>query len=214
MAGRMGVRLMAIVAIGDRGRLYLSPTVDMEAASKQAVANWIPEQDLIGKSGDQLPLYGMKQYWQLYTTRQLVTLNTFSDLIQKARAKVKNDALEDSVYDDPRPLREGGFGPIAYAEAVSVYLAMGVSKLSDYNSSLVLWSPGRDQAKATFARQALPMVWHFTEINPFAEAAGDLLVSLGGISKALLELPASQPGDAEQQDAAKGDFQPACYYLH
>ena len=206
MAGRMEVRLMAIVAKGDRGRVYLSPTVDMETISEQAVPQWIPEQDLIGKSGDQLPLYGMKQYWQLYTTRQLVVLNTFSNLIHRARAKVKNDTLEDTVYDDPRPLREGGSGPIAYAEAVSVYLAMGVSKLSDYNSSLVLWSPGRDQAKATFARQALPMVWDFTEINPFAEAAGDLLVSLAGISKALLKLPASQPGDAKQQDAAKGDF--------
>ena len=36
MAGRMGARLMAIVAEGTRGRVYLPPTPEMEAAALAA----------------------------------------------------------------------------------------------------------------------------------------------------------------------------------
>ena len=42
-AGRMGARLMAIVAEGDRGRVYLAPTVAHEAAAGEARPDWKPE---------------------------------------------------------------------------------------------------------------------------------------------------------------------------
>ena len=37
-AGRMGARLMAIVAEGERGRVYLAPTPEMEAAAREGEA--------------------------------------------------------------------------------------------------------------------------------------------------------------------------------
>ena len=39
-AGRMGARLMAIVAEGDRGRVYLAPTPEMEAVALTAPPTW------------------------------------------------------------------------------------------------------------------------------------------------------------------------------
>ena len=42
-AGRMGARLMAIVAEGERGRVYLAPTPEMEAVARKAKPEWKPE---------------------------------------------------------------------------------------------------------------------------------------------------------------------------
>ena len=42
-AGRMKVRLMAIVAAGDRTRIYLSPSFEAEAAARDAKPAWKPE---------------------------------------------------------------------------------------------------------------------------------------------------------------------------
>jgi putative DNA methylase len=89
----------------------------------------------------------------------------------------------------------------AYAEAIATYLALGVSKLADYNSSFAVWSPTRDQAKSTFARQALPMVWDYAEVNPFAMAAGDLDVTLAGISEVLESSVGGETATVTQFDA-------------
>ncbi len=161
MAGRMGARLMAIVAQGDRERLYLSPSAEHEAAAERAKPRWRPENDLIGKCRDQLPLYGMDTFGDLFTPRQLVALTTFSDLVGEATERIRRDAVAAGLPDDDRPLRDGGAGARAYAEAAGVYLALGVSKLSDTQSSLCRWKPSMNQSIATFGRQALPMVWDF-----------------------------------------------------
>jgi putative DNA methylase len=92
------------------------------------------------------------------------------------------------------------FNPKEYTHAIGVYLALAVDKTVDYNSSLVTWSPTRDQAKTTFGRQALPMVWDFAEVNPFAGAAGDFLISLQGICRALAPLGFGK-GESSQADA-------------
>ena len=60
--------------------------------------------------------------------RQLVALTTFSDLVAEARARVKRDAIVAGLPGDSTPLRDGGTGAKAYAEAVGVYLAFAVSK--------------------------------------------------------------------------------------
>ncbi|HEY5867732.1 MAG TPA: DUF1156 domain-containing protein, partial [Candidatus Tectomicrobia bacterium] len=204
MAGRMGTRLMAIVAEGSRGRTYLPPTEEMDAIAQQADPTWRPEQPMPeNPRWFSPPDYGMPTYADLFTRRQLVALTTFSELVVEARTQIHADALTAGLPDAPMPLRDGGSGAMAYAEAVGVYLGIGVSKLTDYNSSLVLWSPSRDQTKATFARQALPMVWDFAEVNPLAEAAGDLTVSLSGIAQAMIGLPSAPTGYANQVDAAE-----------
>jgi putative DNA methylase len=166
-AGRMGARLMAIVAEGERGRVYLAPTPEHEEIARQAKPEWKPENELIGKCRDQLPLYGMSSFADLFTPRQLVALTTFADLVGEAMARVKRDALAAGLPDDNKPLRDGGTGATAYAEAVGVYLGFVVSRLADFNSTVCGWIPIVQATRNTFARQAIPMTWDYAELNVF-----------------------------------------------
>jgi putative DNA methylase len=202
-AGRMGARLIAIVADGDRGRVYLPPTEEHEDIPAKATTVWMPEGDIPSRlTGGTCYGYGLTTWGSLFTPRQLMALTTFSDLAIEVREKVKRDAVQMAAHsEDEIPLRDGGSGVAAYAEAIVVYCGLAVSKSADYNSSLVLWSPGRDQAKSTFARQALPMVWDYAEVNPLAGAAGDVSVSISGISRVLAGCFASVPGIVVQLDA-------------
>lgn len=201
-AGRMGARLMAIVAEGDRGRVYVAPTPEMEAVALTAHPTWRPELAMPeNPRWFSPPLYGLKTYGDLFTPRQLVALTTFSDLVQEARERAKRDALQTAMAADVKPLREGGAGAAAYADAVAVYLSMAVSKMADAQSSLCRWKTTMDQSIATFGRQALPMVWDYSEANAFGEMAGDPLVSLNNMMRVLDQLPLSGAGSVAQADA-------------
>ena len=209
-AGRMNARLMAIVAEGDRARIYLTPTPEMETIALNAKPMVVPETDLPAKAlGFRIQEYGMTKWRDLFTTRQLVALTTLSDLVQEARQQVKRDALAAGLSDDGETLRDGGTGATACAEAVGVYLGMAVSKMSDAQSSLCRWKPTMDQSIATFGRQALPMVWDYSEANAFGEMAGDPLVSLKNMMRVVDQLPAHPFGhvlqaDAQSQSMSKG----------
>lgn len=200
-AGRLGARLMAIVADGERGRVYLNPTPEHQRVAAAAVPTWIPETLMPEDARAFTPyLYGFAKFGDLFTARQLVALTTYSDLVQEAVRRCHADALAAGMADDDQKLEAAGCGATAYAEAVGVYLGMAVDKAIDYNSALVVWSPTRDQAKTTFARMALPMVWDFAEINTFAGAAGDIAVSIEGISRSM-PVGARRRGYATQGDA-------------
>ena len=169
-AGRMGTRLMAIVAQGDRGRVYLSPTNEMESLARKGVANWKPEQVLMGKSGDQLPLYGINQYWQLFTPRQLAALTTFADLVAFVRQKVASDVIEAGLSDNMQPLATTGSGAMSYANSVGVYLAIAISRMADYGSTLATWRPKDSAMRSSLPKQALQMNWDFAEGSPFGKS--------------------------------------------
>jgi putative DNA methylase len=204
-AGRMNAQLMAIVAEGKRGRVYLSPKQEQVEIAIKAQPKWKPEADLPHNPRDfKTPNYGMRTFADLFTPRQLVALSTFSDLVGDALKKAVTDAIDAGLPNDDIPLNDGGTGARAYGEAIATYLALGASKICDYNSALVLWSQTRNQAKSTFARQALPMVWDFAEVNIFAKAAGDISTTLNGIIDTLDKLiPSKVFGKSEQVDATK-----------
>ena len=201
-AGRMGARLMAIVAEGNRGRVYLSPTPEHEQAALKANPHWRPEGDVPARlTGGTCVPYGLTTWGDLFTPRQLVALNTFSDLVQAARERVKADAIAAGLADDGNPLNDGGTGAQAYADSVAVYLGMAVSKMADAQSSLCRWKTTMDQSIATFGRHALPMVWDYSEANAFGEMAGDPLISLKNMMRVVDQLPAALAGKVQQADA-------------
>ena len=206
-AGRMCERLMAIVGEGTRGRVYLSPTEDMVRVARTAQPDWKPEHSLPVNPRDfKTPNYGLNTFGDLFTPRQLVALTTFSDLVQEAREKAIAGAKAAGLPDDGQGLSQGGSGATAYGEAVAVYLGIASDKLGDYNSSLVAWSPTRDQLKTTFGRQALPMVWDYAETNLFADAAGDIAISIRGIVRTLMGFDSSIAGTVNQHDAQTQGF--------
>ncbi len=95
MAGRMGVRLMAIVAEGDRGRVYLSPTAEQEEIARRAEPAWKPDQ-LMNRDTSNLVSgrgYGFFTWADLFTSRQLTALATFSDLVAEAVERAREDFL-------------------------------------------------------------------------------------------------------------------------
>jgi len=200
-AGRMGARLMAIVAEGPNGRAYLPPTPEHEAIAREAKPTWKPENELIGKCRDQLPLYGMNTFADLFTPRQLVALTTFSDLVGEAMERVRRDALAAGLPDDGVPLRDGGTGATAYAEAVGVYLAFAVDKCADYWSGICSWHSSGEKMRNTFGRQAIPMVWDYAEANPFCDSTGNWMAMVNWTWKALETVAARAGGSAAQDDA-------------
>ena len=198
-AKRMGARLMAVVAEGDRGRVYLTPRPEQEETARSAVPQWRPDGDVPARlTGGTCVPYGLSTWGDLFTSRQLVALATFSDLVSEAAERVRHDAAaayeqaqqrpaaaaarplcdgEDDtaagLADDARSLREGGAGAAAYADAVALYLEMSASRAADAWSTIVSWRNGVEATRGTFSRQALPMVWDYTEANPFSSSCGN-----------------------------------------
>ena len=201
-SGRMGARLMAIVAEGVRGRIYLTASDEHETVARAANPEWKPDVKLHGKCRVNVSNYGLDTYGDLFTSRQLVALTTFSDLVQEARECVKRDALQAGIPDDPKPLRDGGAGATAYAEAVGVYLAFAVDKGSNYWSSICAWSLSTEKMISTFGRQALPMVWDYCEANPLSTSSGNWDLGVEQASKMLDALGYGGSGVALQADAA------------
>jgi putative DNA methylase len=202
-AGRMGARLMAIVAEGDRGRIYLPPTEVMEVAACQAQPEWKPEGTLVADARAFTPtLYGLTEWSDLFTTRQLVALTTFSDLVQEARKRAQSDALAAGLSRNDQGLDSGGAGAVAYSDAVAMYLAFAVDKGANYWSSLCAWHQTRDGIVSTFGRQAVSMVWDYAEANVFSDSSGNIMLGIDQAAKMIDALGFESAGLAAQADAA------------
>ena len=174
--GAMSARLMAIVVEGDRTRVYLTPTRQHEIAAENLSVPWKPDMPLPENPRDfKTPNYGLSSFGDLFTPRQLVALTTFSDLVKTAMERARQDAAGADVPDDGRPLRDGGTGGTAYAEAVGVYLAFALSKLADRGSTICTWFTERDSTRNTFARQSIPMTWDYAELNTLLRGTGSFL---------------------------------------
>ena len=203
-AGRMDEQLMAIVAMGDRERVYLPPTDGMQRVARSAEPTWKPNAPSRGTwaSNAQGRRYGFQTFGDYFTPRQLVALTTFSDLVGEAREHVRADIVSAGIVDDVVSLRDGGTGATAYAEAVGVYLAFAISKLANTGSSIATWMNDRGAFRETFARQAIPMVWDYAEANPFADTGGSLDTVLSKVSMVIRAFPTWTSGKASQADAA------------
>lgn len=204
-AGRMSERLMAVVAEGARGRVYLNPADEMEAGAHSATPSYRPENELPHNLRDfKTPNYGMTSFADLFTDRQLVALTTFSDLVSEAREKVLEDALAAGMDADAPRLADGGTGAQAYADAVATYLGLGVGRATDFWNGNATWESGGGFVAHAFTRQAIPMVWDFAESNPFSTASGNWAdTAVGWIGRVVENLDLIQtPAAVIQQDAA------------
>jgi putative DNA methylase len=205
-AGGMGVRLLAIVAEGERERIYLDPSPEHEEVASAITPDWRPDAPLPDDPRNFWTVqYGLVTYGDLFTPRQLVVLTTFADLVGGSTARVRDHAASAGLPDDGVSLRDGGSGASAYAEAVAVYLAFALDKVADRGSSLGRWDPTPTQSGIinTFSRQALPMTWDFAESNPLGDASGNYAGAVDLVAKALLAMPLiPSRGYATQGDAA------------
>jgi putative DNA methylase len=177
-SGRMGARLMAIVAESDRGRVYLRPTSDMEKAAEEAEPTWKPELAMPhNPRWFSPPLYGLKAFGDLFTNRQLLALDVLSDLVSEVRLRVTQDAKVAGFVESEQSLANGGDGALAYGEAIGTYLAFAADKVAEGSTTLCTWSPlpSKLHVVSTFGRQALPMTWDYAESNIFANSSGNVI---------------------------------------
>jgi len=202
-AHRIEARLMAIVAEGERGRVYLPPDDEQSAIARSAHPTWVPDESIAFNPRDiKAPTYGLATFGELFTPRQLVALSTFSDLVGEARSGIIRDAIAAGRSDDAMRLHAGGVGVVAYADAVATYLAFAVDKGANYWSSLCAWHQSAEKLMSTFGRQALPMVWDFTEANPLSNSSGNFYLGITQAAEMLEAAPAYGIGQATLSPAA------------
>ena len=185
--GNMGEVMTAVVAEGDRKRLFLSPTPEIKKIVSRARAEWRPQQRmpttayLVSGRG-----YGITHWHQLFTERQLTALTTFSDLLPEVKAQMQNDGADAE-----------------YTEAVGTYLALAIGRVADSSSEFATWQNAGEFVAHVFARQAIPMVWDFAEANPFSSSSQNWMGQIEWVSKVLDYLPEEVNGGASRQaDAA------------
>lgn len=215
-AGRLGSRLLAIVAEGKNGRIYIPASAQHEDLARSArtivdvdeqrslyLSGSIPTRAMI--TGGVCSAYGLSTYGQLYTDRQIACLSTLGDLLDDL---VDEICGKGRLSGDAATLSDGTKGNHSiseYANAVRVYLAFALNRSADRGSTLCSWdsSAKMEALRNTFGRQALPMVWDYAEGNPFSESSGSLQNNVEWVSRAVETLPGYGGGIAFQGDATE-----------
>jgi len=186
LAGRLGQQLMAVVTDGVDGRGYRSPEASDVAAAAVPEVSWKPEGRNPEKlTGGTVVVYGMDEWWKLFTARQLLALTTFSDELGPIHEEVRRDALAAGYGEEETRLRDGGGGAVAYADAIVTYLSFAIDKLADFNNSLCSWNAPNSQLRYLFSRQAIAMTWDFAEVNPFSGGMASWESHLKSVAKAV-----------------------------
>ena len=205
-AGRMSAKLMSIVAEGQRGRVFLSPTAAQQETALSASPNWRPDCEMPKKHRNfQPPVYGMNNLGDIFTPRQLVALTTFSDLVQEAIEKCRQDAIAAGMTDDGVGIDVGGSSATAYAQAIGVYLGLATSRWADMSNSLAGWNNTNQNVRALFSRQAIPMNWDYVELSPFSKM-GSWYSTVESACETFGSLAPYQQGLAVQADAQTQDI--------
>ena len=168
----LGHRLLAIAVLeGTRGKRYRLPT-SAEIQRAEAVPTpeafgdlpAVPHEPLPPKGtlGFRVQAYGFATWGSIYNPRQALAMATFARHVRQLVKDVRdaNADLGDEAEE--------------FSRAVTTYLGLCVSKLSDFLSTIcVLNYTGGRGVGHTFRMQALAMTWDYAETNPFnALAAG------------------------------------------
>lgn len=195
--------LMAVVVEGNNRRLYLSPDKEQVDAAVINVPRLDDELELAYYPGYVNPVaYGITKITDLFSDRQLQSINTFAEEIASIKETIYKDAVASGMKNDHIPLAEQGEGATAYSEAIAIYLAFIIDKLADRSSNLCGWDASRDGMRNTFGLTGMPMAWDYAEANPFSNSSGCFDNMVNWVCKCILNSPrADQPGSAAQFDA-------------
>ncbi len=175
VAGRMGESLAAVVAAlpakegkKKREKTYLSPDVirggwndgiELRLSELLAEIGCAPlDETLPGKLRDQLPAYGFETFGDLFTSRQLLVLFTFVKHTRQAHREM----MEEGVAEER-------------ARALTTFFAMAFGRFVIKFNKFSRWEPRAQETKGAIGdRQALKMVYDFSDVNPMSQAQGYL----------------------------------------
>ncbi len=199
--GRMGTVPLAIVAEGQRGRVYLAPDPQHAKVAEAAQPSFKPDGEIADNPGHtNVYRYGLTTWGDLFTSRQLVALTTFSDLVTEAHERVLLDAKDAMMHDSGPGLSARDAGATAYADAVTTYLALATSRFSDFSNAICSWDSGNTNMRQLFSRQAIPMAWDFAETNPL-KGVVNVFSAIEWVALTLEHLITDTQGFATQLDA-------------
>lgn len=202
-SGRIGVRLIAIVAESSNGRIYLPSLSQQETAAFGSSPEWTPDVAFFQQAlGFRVGNYGMTKWSDLFTPRQLKSLSAFSDLISEVQNKVLNDAVVAGIPDADKGLNADGTGARAYADAVALMLSLAIDKLADYNNMICTWNPTNQNVGHLFTKQTIQMSWDFCEASPI-EGGLSIEKLSDGIARSIEYLPACASARAFMHDCGQ-----------
>ena len=189
-AGEMGEEMIGIVAEGDRKRLFLSPDCAHIDAALKSKTRWLPSGRLPDKAlGFRVQAYGFTEWYQLFTQRQLAGLTTLSDLLTEVHSRVA----------------ENGEGN-AYSTTICTYLKLAIGRAAASGNSFSRWQNAGDFVSGVFSRQAISMIWDFSEANFFSNATQNWRAQVEWIAEVIERLPADMNiGTVRQDDATTSD---------
>ena len=126
--------------------------------------------------------------------------------MRELRDKVARDAHSAGISESS--FNEAHDGANAYADAISLYLALAMTRMADWGNSLCRWESKAQVPQQLFGRQAIPMVWDFCEANPLSESTGSYAASLANIGVSFNKSSAGHVprGVAKQADAQTQDI--------
>ena len=198
----LSAQMMAVVTNTGGKKSFYIPSETQKAAANVKLPEEIPPGSIpTNAHWFSPPGFGITEYADLFTARQMRMLCTFSDLVRKAQDMAASAALAAGMSEAGGSLEAGGTGALAYGQAVGVYLAFVVDKMADYNSSMCSWRTAGGNLRSTFGRQAIPMVWTFAEGNPFSSVSGNFKTMLGSVAESVEHLGCGSPAVVSQDNA-------------
>ena len=206
VAGKLGESLAALVIKRKRFKLYLAPdessippTIDIEnrlRCLEEELGCDVPSEALQGKLRDQLPSYGVDRHSELYTLRQLVVLFALIKQIRTAHTEM----LAAGMGEDK-------------AKALATYLAMAFGRFVVAFNKFTRWESKVQRTMAAIGdRQAIKMVYDFSEINCLAKTQGCLSFALDRELFCIRELAkVRQPSTVGRGDAGSLPYEDATF---
>ncbi len=207
LAGRMRHQLMAVILESSNGKVYRAASNEDIEAADAGLPSRIPTSDVaLDPRNIWITIYGLDEWWKLFTPRQLTALTEFSSLLHQVKMSARSHAQAAGLATNGMRLFEGGRGADAYADAIVTYLAFTIDKCTNLWSNVVTWMNDRGAFREVFARQAIPMTWDFAEASPFSGRGGSWELCLSKVQRVIAELPScagsqDRQGVAVQRDA-------------
>ncbi len=170
-AGKFGHQLYAVAYKRGKGSLeFRTPTAaDLagveraEEAIKDGWENLIPDVEVYaGLKTDELLRYGIDRWSKLFNPRQLLTLVTYVDIIQQAKAKIR---LALSGVEGA----ELGKDELDRANAIITYLALVLDRCADANCRMVIYNAARACIQKGSTQHSLNLMWNYPETNGAGE---------------------------------------------
>ncbi len=194
--GRLGSKMMAVVAELPRGRTYVSPTHEQELSANVLNPIDFPDTDIPEKAlGFRVQLYGINKHYKMFTPRQLTAMVTLSDLVKDVSQDVLKDALKAGLSEMEAK---------DYAGTLVTFLTLAIDRCSDFNNAFCRWTAGNQKVMNLFGKQTVSMVWDFAEANALGQSVGSWSTCSNYVADCIevIGKSAGKKGYGSQVDAA------------